>query len=161
MSTSPQNQTPDFRGAVIPCDYLAPMVGGKWLIAGTFNSLLVPTAEHHAAALHAYVRFQSDRTGRHELGLRLVLRDRSPIEPPILALTMPVEVVSPNQPVELGLTLPGFRVRCPVPHESITPGQGVPVHCLLWAEVNGCTLATAPLSFVFVRNPPVAEGHQA
>ena len=62
--------------------------------------------------------------------------------------------------MELGLKTPPFGVSCPVDYDSIVPGHGVVVHLTVWAELDGCPLATSPLDIRFIKPKEIPHDDQ-
>ncbi|MCX8039281.1 MAG: hypothetical protein N3B15_01720 [Planctomycetota bacterium] len=138
------------RGAVILCDHLATMQAGKWLIVGTFTTVICHAPEQRFAALPVYVRAQVEDTREHQLTVRLIVRDLPPHVPsPLPALTRQVATSDPNVPIEVGFSCPPFAVQCPVPFASLGGGKRATVHLTVWAEIDDCPLASSPLNIVF------------
>ena len=142
-------------GSVIVCDHLAQMAGGKWLIVGTYNRIVVP-GDTWQGALAMFVRFQAERTGNHCVSVRVVVRDLASTAPPLARVEVEVRVDSPHVPFDCGIQAPLISLPCPVPYGELTPGAVVPLHLLVWVEVEGHALSTAPLELLFVKPTEVS-----
>lgn len=141
------------RGAVILCDHLYPTKFGKWVIAGTYTTWWTAEAQlEFRNGLQAYLRFQVEQPGSHRLRLQLVNRHLPANEPPIHRIELAVQHSSPFQPCELGVTIPPFGIRSPVPPAEIPTERPVAVHLSVDLEVDDTDLASSPLVVLF-RNP--------
>lgn len=148
----------DVRGTIILADYVHPMIGGKWAIAGTFTNWRANPGETVAQLpkLNIYTRFQVEQAGEFEMEILLVHKAMSSHEEALIRQDFRAAVADPNQPVELACFLPPIAVACPnVAPELRQQPIGVPL--LLWLKVNDCDVATCPLSIIF---PPTTGLNQ-
>lgn len=145
------------RGAVILAEYVQPMLNGRWLIGGTLTGVVCQRQVcEFPAGLSAYVRFQVERAGSYPVSTVLVVRNASPTAPPLVDVRAEVQVRDPNEPVQMAVPLPPFRVECPLALPAIPPGQESVVHLSVLTLVGDQALAGSPLRISF--RPPGGEG---
>lgn len=131
------------RGTVLLCDLVAPMADGKWLIAGTYTDVRVPTGidRWECPGLQAYVRILAERSGAFRGRILLVDRSQPAHHPPLHATDFDLAVKDPRLPLEFAWRSPPFAVG--------RPTGGGHALLLLWLEVAGAALASTPLTIGF------------
>lgn len=150
------------RGAVILAEYVQPMQSGRWLIGGTLTGVICTRQVcDFPAGLSAYLRFQVERAGSYAVSTVLVVRNAPPNAPPLVDVRAEVQVRDPNEPVQMAVPLPPFRVECPCSQAGIAPGQEAVVHLSVLTLVADQALAGSPLRISFRAAPgeaPPAAG---
>lgn len=134
------------RGAVILCDHLDRMAGGKWLIVGTYTRWQT-AADHLPMVLTAYLRIQVESDRPCTVRTMLFDRGKPSTEDPLLDFSTIMVPNDPAMPIEAGLRLPPFLITRPRP-------APVRLHYTLWVEVDRSPLATCPLIIDFLPESP-------
>lgn len=133
------------RGAVILCDHLARLEGGKWLIVGTYTRWQTD-APALPMALVAYLRFQVESAKPCTVRTLLFDRIKPSTDEPLFDISAVVTPADPAMPVEACLRLPPFIITRP-------RSGAVRLHYTLWVEVDRSPLATCPLIIDFLPEP--------
>ncbi len=140
----------DVRGAIILCDYVGRLDTGKWLIAGTYDSMLVHQAEcPFHAGLNLYLRCQLESQGKYPFRLKLIQRDLPPTVDPLMEMHGEIEVKDARGTIETGFRTPPFTVHFPGDFSRLAPDQAIAINLLIWANVGGHVLANSPFRIIF------------
>lgn len=143
------------RGTLILCDYLQPMNGGKWLIAGTHNTVMAPPGMPVLEVRGwLYLRLQVEHARSYQAKITLVDRNAPGNSAPLFDLDATLMIQNPLDPFEMGLPLPPLNFpRPPSPPDAPSEHQAnIKLHLRL--NVDGIDVASTPLSLVFFSGPP-------
>jgi hypothetical protein len=144
----------DIRGTILLCDQLYPTVNGKYVISGTYTNFFTVLDELTISnGINAYLRVQVEHAGQYQFKVLAIDRAQASNATPLFEVQGEVVVRDPLEPLEAGLLLPGFTVKCPVGSTvNIEIGKPVGANLLIWLEINGKAIASSPLRIIF-RNP--------
>jgi len=152
--TAEKKPMESIRGLILFADQVYPTLGGKWIIAGTYSNWFTTEPQlRFVGGVSVYLRIQFEHAGNYRIRLLLVDRAAPPTLPALTELTIDAVVTDPADPIDCGLKLPDFEVKCPVGStDNIPIGQPLGLVLTLCMEVNGAAVASAPFRIIF-RNP--------
>ena len=158
-----QQPTKDYRGTIIICDHLYRTTEDKWVIAGTYNTL-VSHRDHVHLELPLYIRLQAMDVGNFQCKIKIIDRARLSTEKALMETSISFDVKNPNDTIEIGLTTPAFDVRRPAEWNDLPPGRAIQYALTIWLQADNMQgkafdLASATLRIIFPKENPTGGDH--